>query len=94
MQWDEQRPSRIVLVRRRTDGEREFQGFAGDRGLGFADQALAPVLVTLTVAVCSDALEAVRPNRCWALAMAACSSTLLEFTATIRGVLSSYRKEV
>ena len=31
--------------------------------------ALAPVLVTLTVAVCSDALEAVRPNRCWALAM-------------------------
>ena len=45
VQWDEQRPSRIVLVRRRTDGEREFQGFAGDRGLGFADQALAPVLV-------------------------------------------------
>jgi len=45
VQWDAQRPSRIVLVRRRTDGEREFQGFAGDRGLGFADQALAPVLL-------------------------------------------------
>ena len=36
-------PSRIVLVRRGADGERQFQGFAGDRGLGFADQALEPV---------------------------------------------------
>ena len=45
VQWDEQRPSRIVLVRRRINGERQFQGFAGDRGLGFADQALTPVLL-------------------------------------------------
>ena len=45
LQWDDQRPSRIVLVRRRTDGERQFQGFAGDRGFGFADQALQPVLL-------------------------------------------------
>ena len=43
VQWDADRPSRIVLVRRGADGERQFQGFAGDRGLGFADQALEPV---------------------------------------------------
>ena len=43
LQWDDQRPSRIVLVRRSKDGERQFQGFAGDQGLGFADQALASV---------------------------------------------------
>ena len=43
LQWDALRPSRIVLVRRNQDGERQFQGFAGDQGLGFADQALGPV---------------------------------------------------
>lgn len=43
LQRDAERPSRIVLVRRSLDGERQFQGFAGDQGLGFADQALAPV---------------------------------------------------
>ena len=43
IQRDAQRPSRIVLVRRSADGEREFQGFAGDQGFGFADQALAAV---------------------------------------------------
>ena len=43
LQWDTLSPSRIVLVRRSQDGERQFQGFAGDRGQGFADQALAPV---------------------------------------------------
>ena len=43
VQWDAQRPSRIVLVRRSADGERQFRGFAGDEGLGFADQALASV---------------------------------------------------
>lgn len=41
LQWDEQRPSRIVLVRRDAGGDRRFEGFAGDQGLGFADQALA-----------------------------------------------------
>jgi len=40
LQRDAERPSRIVLVRRERDGERQFQGFAGDQGLGFADQAL------------------------------------------------------
>jgi fructokinase len=40
LQWDGQRPSRIVLVRRDAAGERRFEGFAGDQGLGFADQAL------------------------------------------------------
>ena len=40
LQWDGQRPSRIVLVRRDASGERSFGGFAGDLGEGFADQAL------------------------------------------------------
>ena len=43
VQWDAQRPSRVVLVRRGIDGERQFQGFAGGEGRGFADQALASV---------------------------------------------------
>ena len=42
LQRDAERPSRIVLVRRALDGERQFQGFAGDKGAGFADQALEP----------------------------------------------------
>ena len=42
LQRDGERPSRIVLVRRARDGERQFQGFAGDEGTGFADQALEP----------------------------------------------------
>jgi fructokinase len=32
-------------VRRARDGERQFQGFAGDRGTGFADQALEPAVL-------------------------------------------------
>lgn len=40
VQWDPQRPSRTVLVRREANGERRFGGFAGDRGQGFADQAV------------------------------------------------------
>ncbi len=40
LQWDGERPSRVVLVRRDATGERQFGGFAGDRGEGFADQAL------------------------------------------------------
>ena len=42
LQRDAERPSRIVLVRRARDGERQFQGFDGDQA-GFADQALEPV---------------------------------------------------
>ena len=42
LQKDGERPSRIVLVRRARDGERQFQGFAGDEGAGFADQAMEP----------------------------------------------------
>ncbi|MEO1003221.1 MAG: carbohydrate kinase [Cyanobacteria bacterium J06638_7] len=41
LQRDGERPSRIVLVRRDAGGERQFGGFAGERGAGFADQALA-----------------------------------------------------
>ena len=40
LQHDPIRPSRIVLVRRDAGGDRSFGGFAGDRGEGFADQAL------------------------------------------------------
>ena len=40
LQSDATRPSRIVLVRRDASGDRSFGGFAGDRGEGFADQAL------------------------------------------------------
>ena len=43
LQLDSSRPTRIVLVRRSGDGERQFKGFAGDQGDGFADQALQPV---------------------------------------------------
>ena len=40
LQWDRERPSRVVLVQRDANGERAFAGFAGDRGQGFADQAV------------------------------------------------------
>ena len=43
LQRDETRPSRIVLVRRSLEGERQFQGFDGDQQVGFADQALESV---------------------------------------------------
>ena len=45
LQRDSERPSRIVLVRRARDGERQFQGFAGDQGAGYADHALEPVVL-------------------------------------------------
>ena len=41
LQIDDQRPSRIVLVHRDETGERSFQGFVGDIGMGFADQAFS-----------------------------------------------------
>jgi fructokinase len=41
LQWDQEHPSRTVLVRRDGTGERSFAGFAGDQGAGFADQAVA-----------------------------------------------------
>lgn len=47
LQWDGERPSRVVLVRRDPAGDRQFGGFAGGAGAaageagGFADQALA-----------------------------------------------------
>ncbi len=40
LQMDAMRPSRVVLVHRDMSGERQFQGFAGDQGQGFADQGL------------------------------------------------------
>jgi len=40
LQQDTLRPTRVVLVRRDCDGERFFEGFEGDQGLGFADQAI------------------------------------------------------
>ncbi len=41
LQKDNLRSTRIVLVRRDTKGERFFEGFEGDKGLGFADQAIS-----------------------------------------------------
>ena len=40
LQQDNLRPTRVVLVRRDSSGERYFEGFAGDKGFGFADQAI------------------------------------------------------
>ncbi len=41
LQQDILRPTRVVLVRRDSDGERFFEGFEGNKGLGFADQAIS-----------------------------------------------------
>ena len=41
LQEDKLRPTRIVLVRRDLSGERTFGGFAGEKGFGFADQAIS-----------------------------------------------------
>ena len=41
LQQDKIRPTRVVLVRRNLDGERFFEGFEGDKGFGFADQAIS-----------------------------------------------------
>ena len=41
LQSDNLRPTRVVLVRRDAFGERFFEGFEGDKGLGFADQAIS-----------------------------------------------------
>tara|TARA_Y100001968_G_scaffold202875_1_gene186257 strand:+ start:1934 stop:2935 length:1002 start_codon:yes stop_codon:yes gene_type:complete len=41
LQQDNIRPTRVVLVRRDSHGERFFEGFEGDEGLGFADQAIS-----------------------------------------------------
>ncbi len=41
LQQDKVRPTRVVLVRRDISGERNFGGFEGDQGLGFADQAIS-----------------------------------------------------
>ena len=41
LQQENSRPTRIVLVRRDVFGERSFEGFEGNKGLGFADQAIS-----------------------------------------------------
>ena len=82
LQRDAERPSRIVLVRRARDGERQFQGFDGDQGAGFADQALEPfalpegrwlLMGTLPLAASTSAsalLSAVRQARNLGMAIA------------------------
>lgn len=60
LQWDGERPSRVVLVRRDACGERCFQGFAGDRGAGFADQAFAAEEL-------AEPLERLMPQAAWLL---------------------------
>jgi len=70
LQWDAERPSRVVLVRRDAHGERSFGGFLGDRGAGFADQALdaellqqaaGPLLVRARWLLCGSLLWASPP---------------------------------
>ena len=61
LQWDDERPSRIVLVRRDASGDRSFGGFAGDRGQGFADQAV-------DAAALADALPPLLAGARWLLA--------------------------
>ena len=58
LQCDPSRPSRIVMVRRDASGDRSFGGFAGDRGEGFADQALDPEAV-------ASALQGLLPDARW-----------------------------
>lgn len=60
LQVDALRPTRIVLVQRDSAGERRFGGFAGDRGAGFADQALAAEALV-------DALKPLLPAARWLL---------------------------
>jgi len=56
IQWDPRRPTRQVLVWRDRRGERSFGGFLGDRGDGFADQALeARALCTAAAALLPSA---------------------------------------
>ncbi len=82
LQWDAERTSRVVLVRRSSDGERQFQGFDGDQGSGFADQVLEPVALpparwlligTLPLATSTSAsavVSAVRQARSQGMAIA------------------------
>ena len=49
IQWDEQRPSRIVLVQRQHNGERNFGGFLEETGRGFADMSLAKDQIPTTL---------------------------------------------
>lgn len=68
IQWDPLRPTRQVLVLREPTGERRFGGFLGDRGAGFADQALdADALCTAAAALLPSAHWLV----CGSLALAA-----------------------
>ena len=46
LQTDDLLPSRIVLVRRDLSGERFFDGFKGNGGLGFADEAISLDLIS------------------------------------------------
>ena len=67
LQRDAERPSRIVLVRRSLDGERQFQGFAGDEGAGFADQALEPAALPQARWLLIGTLPLAAPNSASAL---------------------------
>ncbi|QEY32492.1 carbohydrate kinase [Synechococcus sp. RSCCF101] len=60
LQADPDRPTRVVLVSRDAAGERCFGGFMGDRGAGFADQALNPDAL-------QPVLEALLPRAAWLL---------------------------
>tara|TARA_Y100001968_G_scaffold285793_1_gene286032 strand:- start:951 stop:1991 length:1041 start_codon:yes stop_codon:yes gene_type:complete len=46
LQIDTELPSRVVLVRRDLFGQRFFDGFAGNKGLGFADEFVSSDLIS------------------------------------------------
>ena len=48
LQVDDERPTRVVLVKRDLNGERSFESFEGDVGQGFADEALELEEITMT----------------------------------------------
>jgi fructokinase len=60
LQRDPQRPTRTVLVRRDPGGDRQFGGFAGNRGAGFADQAV-------DAGALDEPLKALLPQARWML---------------------------
>ncbi len=70
LQWDGERPSRVVLVRRDVGGERHFQGFAGGRDGGSAGGASADALFAdqaLAAEELAEPLQRLLPQATWLL---------------------------
>ena len=85
LQRDAERPSRIVLVRRSLEGERQFQGFAGDQGAGFADQALEPFVLPEARCLLIGTLPLAAPTSASALLSAVRQARNQEAQRPLRG---------